>query len=99
MGGFTNEELDEINLGKDFNYPDISAIEDKANVIVPKLNKDNSVLKIIIVIMIFMLLFICILAYFNANGMKITNLLKTIAKNIHSGRGKVVSSRTMIVPK
>ena len=41
MGGFTNEELDDLNLGKNYKYPDTTQIENKASTILPTTDDDT----------------------------------------------------------
>ena len=54
MGGFTNDELDNLNLGKNYKYPDTSYLEDKASDIVPTFDDNNVMFKFTISVLFLM---------------------------------------------
>ena len=99
MGGFTNNDLDEINLGKNYKYPDTSNIEKRASNIIQPIDNDDIVFKFTATIFILMAVIIGILFYFRNNGLKIADLFKSLNHKIRLSEGKLVSSKTMIVPK
>ena len=113
MGGFTNNELDQINLGKHYKYPNTTTIEEKAMSIVPsdetfkkKINSHNIsgydtdlIIKFTISILFLMGVFMIILAYFKANNMSIGNLFKDLHIKLRMSRGPLVSTKTIIMPK
>jgi hypothetical protein len=100
MGGFTNNELNEINLGKNYKYPDTSNIETKARIIIQPIEvNDGIILRFTTTILFLMAVFIGILFYFRNNDMKIMDFFKSLNRKINLSKGKLVSSRTMIVPK
>lgn len=99
MGGFTNNDLDQINLGKNYKYPDTSNIETKAQNIIQPIVDESILLKFTATILFLMLLIIGILFYFRNNDMKIGNFFKSLKSKIHFPKGKLISSKTMIVPK
>jgi hypothetical protein len=99
MGGFTNNDLNEINLGKNYKYPDTSNIEKKASNIIQPIDNDDIVFKFTATIFILMAAIIGILFYFRNNGMRIGDLFKSLNHKIRLSKGTLVSSKTMIVPK
>jgi hypothetical protein len=100
MGGFTKEELDELNLGKNFKYPNTNFIEDKAGNILPTPGpEDQSQIYKFIVGLFLLIGFILLpLFYFRSKGMKIGNLFKSLRDKIHFPKQRI-SSRTMVMPK
>ena len=99
MGGFTNDELDGLNLGKNYKYPDTTTIENQATNIMPTFDDDNIVYNFTIVVLFLMGMFVSILFYFRNNGMHIGNLFKSLKDKIRMTRGVRVSSKTMVMPK
>ena len=97
MGGFTNEELDEFNLGKNFKYPDTTDIENKAASIIPKISDDNSIFKFTVSVLILMGSIFGILCYFRYNNMTIGNLFNDLRDQMKSRTR--ISSKTMVMPK
>jgi hypothetical protein len=98
MGGFTNEELDEFNLGKNYKYPDTTDIEKKAATIIPKISDDNSIFKFTISVLILMGSIFGILSYFKYNNMTIRNFFKNLRDQMNNS-GIRVSYKTMVMPK
>ena len=98
MGGFTNEELDEYNLGKNFKYPDISGIETD---IIPQPNADDLDPKIKFCIAIIVVIsFICaILLYLRSAGMSMRGFFESLRDKIKWAPGTRPSSSSIIVPK
>ena len=99
MGGFTNDELDGLNLGKNYKYPDTTTIENQATNIMPTFDDDNIVYNFTIAVLFLMGMFVSILFYFRHNGMHIGNLFKSLKDKIRMTRGVRVSSKTMVMPK
>ena len=97
MGGFTNEEIDELNLGKNFKYPDVSGIEKN---IIPTIDQDtlDPVFKFTIAVLIFLGSFSAFLLYLRKNGMSIGSFFKSLRDKVTFPKGKVFST-TIIVPK
>lgn len=96
MGGFTNEELDELNLGKNFKYPDISGI--KTDSIIPDYGTDHPLINLFIGLFSLMGIIMVILYYLSQNGLKISNFFKSLKKNIWTS-GTNISHKTILVPK
>lgn len=99
MGGFTNEELDDFNLGKNYKYPDTTQIENKASTILPTTDDDDVVFKFTVAVLLLMSIFLCILFYFRYNDMNIANFFKSLRDKIRMTRGVRVSTKTMVMPK
>ena len=99
MGGFTNEELDNLNLGKNYKYPDTTYIEDTAQTIIPTIDDDDVVFKFTISILLLMGCLMGILFYFRSNGMHIGNMFKGLKNKIKMSRSVHVSTKTMVMPK
>ena len=81
MGGFTNEEPDELNLGQNFKYPDISGIETD---IMPQVNTDDldPTVKFSVGIIILFALLISIFAYLRNAGMSMGEFFKSLRDKI-----------------
>ena len=99
MGGFTNDELDGLNLGKNYKYPDTTTIENQATDIIPVFEGADIPYKFTIAVLFLMSMFMGILFYFRHNGMHIRNLFKSLKDKIRMTRGVRVSTKTMIMPK
>ena len=100
MGGFTNEELDGLNLGKNYKYPDTTYIEDTATNIMPVFEGDDIPYKFTISVLFLMGIFMLILYYFRCNGMHIGNFFKSLRDKMQmTTRGVRVSTKTMVMPK
>jgi hypothetical protein len=101
MGGFTNQERDSLNLGKNYKYPDISGIEEKASDILPSfdIDYDNTVVIFTITVLSLMGVLMGILLLVTSNGMSIGNLFKSLKDNMRLKGGVRVSSKTIIMPK
>ena len=99
MGGFTNDELDGINLGKNYKYPDTSYLENKAADIVPTIDDDNITFKFTLSVLFLMSFFMGMLFYFRYNNMNIVNLFKSLRDKIQMTRGVSVSTKKMVMPK
>ena len=95
MSEFTNEELDELNLGKNFRYPDISGIETD---IIPTGDLDP-VVKIISAIIILFGLITAFFLYLRSAGMSIASFFNSLKNKIRWTSGTRVSSSVIIVPK
>lgn len=97
MGGFTNEEIDELNLGKNFKYPDISGIETN---IIPTIDQDtlDPVFKFTIAVLIFLGCTSMFLIYLRKNGMSLGSFFKSLRDKVTFPKSKV-STTTIIVPK
>ena len=100
MGGFTNEELDNLNLGKNYKYPDTTYIEDKANTIIPESNDDDVIFKFTVSILLLMGGFMGILFYFRSHGLSIKGFIEGLSSKMSlSTNIKRVSTKTMVMPK
>ena len=99
MGGFTNDELDGLNLGKNYKYPDTTTIENQATDIIPVFEGADIPYKFTISVLFLMGMFMCILFYFRYSGMHIGTLFKSLKDKIRMTRGVRVSTKTMIMPK
>ena len=99
MGGFTNEELDDLNLGKNYKYPDTTYIEDKAESIIPEVDDNDIMFKFTVVVLLLMGGFMCILFYFRKNGMHIKDFFESLSDKIRLKSGANVSTKTMVMPK
>ena len=100
MGGFTNEEIDNLNLGKNYKYPDTSYLEDTAADIVPTFDDDNVMFKFTISVLFLMGTLMCLLFYFRYNNMNIANFFKSLRDKMRmTTRGVRVSTKTMVMPK
>jgi len=99
MGGFTNEELDSLNLGKNYKYPDTTRIENKASTIIPTIDDDNVLFKFTISVLFLMSILMGILFYFRYNNMNIVNFFKSLRDNIRMTNGVSVSTKTMVMSK
>ena len=96
MGGFTNEELDELNLGKNFKYPDISGI--KTDSVIPDYGTDHPLVNLLISLFGLMGIIMSILYYFSRSDFKVVNFFKSLKNKIWTS-GPNISHKTMIVPK
>ena len=99
MGGFTNEELDTLNLGKNYKYPDTTYIEDTAQSIIPEVDDNDIMFKFTISILLLMGLFILILHYFRKNGLNIKDFFESLTHKMRMTRGVRVSTKTMVMSK
>ena len=100
MGGFTKEELNELNLGKNFKYPNTNFIENKASSIfsIYESETHSEIFKFTIAVFMLSAFILCILLYFKNKGMKISGLFKSLKSKIHFPKQNI-SSKTMIMPK
>ena len=98
MGGFTNDELDEYNLGKNFKYPDISGIETD---ILPEINTNDldSGIQATIAILILVGFVISFFLYLRSAGMNVASFFKSLKNKIRWAPGTRVSSSVIVVPK
>jgi len=96
MGGFTNEELDELNLGKNFKYPDISGI--KTDSVIPDYGTEHPLVNLFVGFCGLMGIIMAIIYYFSQNGLKFSNFLKSLKGKIWT-YGPRISHKTAIVPK
>jgi hypothetical protein len=96
MGGFTNEELDNLNLGKNYKYPDTTYIEDKAQTIIPETDDNDVVFKFTVSVLLLMGFLMGMLFYLRSNGMHIGNMFKGLKNKMKIVR---VSTKTMVMPK
>jgi hypothetical protein len=100
MGGFTNDELDGLNLGKNYKYPDTTQIENTASTILPTIDDDNTVFKFTVSVLFLMGILMCLLYYFRYNNMNIANFFKSLRDKMQmTTRGVRVSTKTMVMPK
>lgn len=100
MGGFTKEELDKLNLGKNYKYPDTDLIENRARRIfaIYELEKKSEFLKFMIVLFMISGSIILTLFYLSSRGLKISNLFKSLKTKIHFPKQNI-SSKTIIMSK
>ena len=98
MGGFTKDELDELNLGKNFLYPNTSIMENTARNIIPVQEYPSDIFKFTIAVLILAVFTLLILLYLRSKGMKLSNLFKSLKTKIHFPKQNI-SSKTMIMPR
>ena len=98
MGGFTKDELDELNLGKNFLYPNTSIMENTARNIIPVQEYPSDIFKFTIAVLILAGFMFLILLYLRSKGMKLSNLFKSLKTKIHFPTQNI-SSKTMIMPR
>jgi hypothetical protein len=98
MGGFTNEELDELNLGQNFKYPDISGIETD---IIPQVNADDldPKIKFSIAVVILFGFLMSILLYLRSAGTSINEFFVSLRDKMKWSSGPRVSASSVVVPK
>lgn len=99
MGGFTNEELDDLNLGNNYKYPDTTYIEESAANIIPEVDDNDIIFKFTVAVLLIMGGFMCILFYFRKNDMHIKDFFESLSDKIRMKHGANVSTKTMVMPK